>query len=69
MKRLVEFPLEQGGSVLIEIDEPPASPVTRALGKDHPAPAEQADKAVALSGRCCERRLGRGAPCRKSVTS
>jgi hypothetical protein len=69
VKRLVEFPFEQGGSVLIEIDEPPATPVTRGLGKDYPALVEQADKAVALSGRCCERRLGRSAPCRKSVTS
>jgi Trypsin-co-occurring domain 1 len=42
VKRLVEFPLEQGGSVLIEIDEPPASPVTRGLGKDHAALVEQA---------------------------
>jgi hypothetical protein len=44
VKRLVEFPLEQGGSVLIEIDEPPASPVTRGLGKDPPALVEKADK-------------------------
>jgi Trypsin-co-occurring domain 1 len=44
VKRLVEFPLEQGGSVLIEIEEPPASPVTRGLGKDHRALVEQADK-------------------------
>jgi hypothetical protein len=44
VKRLVEFPLEQGGSVLIEIDEPPAGPVTRGLGKDHPALVEQAGK-------------------------
>ena len=42
VKRLVEFPLEQGGSVLVEIDEPPAAPVTRGLGKDHPALVEQA---------------------------
>jgi Trypsin-co-occurring domain 1 len=44
VKHLVEFPLEQGGSVLIEIDEPPAGPVTRGLGKDHPALVEQAGK-------------------------
>ena len=44
VKRLVEFPLEQGGSVLIEVDEPPAGPVTRGLGKDHPALVQQADK-------------------------
>jgi hypothetical protein len=43
MKRLVEFPLEQGGSVLVEIDEPPG-PVMRGLGKDRPGIAEQADK-------------------------
>ena len=43
-KRLVEFPLEQGGSVLIETDEPPAGPVTRGLVKGHPALVEQADK-------------------------
>jgi len=44
VKRLVEFPLEQGGSVLIEIDESPAGPVTRGLGKAYPALVEQADK-------------------------
>ena len=44
VKRLVEFPLEQGGSVLVEIDEPSAGPVTRGLGKDHPALVEQAGK-------------------------
>ena len=44
MKRLMEFPLEQGGSILVEIDELPAGPVTRGLGKDHPALVEQAGK-------------------------
>ena len=44
VKRLVEFSLEQGGSVLVEIDEPPAGPVTRGLGKDHSALVEQAGK-------------------------
>jgi hypothetical protein len=44
VKRLVEFPLAQGGSVLVEIDEPPAGPVMRGLGKDRPSVAEQADK-------------------------
>jgi Trypsin-co-occurring domain 1 len=44
VKRLVEFPVEQGGSVLIEIEEPLAGPVTRGLGKDRPALVEQADK-------------------------
>jgi len=44
MKRLVEFPLDQGGSVLIETDEPPAGPTMRGLGKDHSTLVEQADK-------------------------
>ena len=44
VKRLVEFPLEQGGCVLIEIDEPPAGPVMRGLGKDHPTLAERTDQ-------------------------
>jgi hypothetical protein len=44
MNRLVEFPLEQGGSVLIEIDETPAGPAMRGLGKDRPTVAERADK-------------------------
>ena len=44
VKRLVEFPLAQGGSVLVEIDEPPAGPVMRGLGKDRSALVEQADK-------------------------
>jgi len=44
VKHLIEFPLEQGGSVLIEIDEPPAGPVMRGLGKDHPTLAERTDK-------------------------
>lgn len=35
MKRLVEFPLERGGAVLVEVDEPPAGPVMRGIGKDH----------------------------------
>jgi Trypsin-co-occurring domain 1 len=44
MKRLVEFRLDQGGSVLIEIDEPPAGPTMRGLGKDRSTLVEQADK-------------------------
>jgi Trypsin-co-occurring domain 1 len=44
VKRLVEFSLEEGGSVLVEIDEPPAGPVTRGLGKDHSALVEHASK-------------------------
>jgi hypothetical protein len=44
MKRLVEFPLEQGGSVLVEVDELPAGPATRGFGKDHLTVAERTDK-------------------------
>jgi len=44
MKRLVEFPLDEGGSVLVEVDEPPGGPVMRGLGKDRPALVEEADK-------------------------
>jgi hypothetical protein len=44
MKRLVEFPLDEGGSVLIEVDEPPAGPTMRGLGKDCSSLVEQADK-------------------------
>jgi Trypsin-co-occurring domain 1 len=44
VKHLVEFPLEQGGSVLIETDGPPDGPVMRGLGKDRPTLAERTDK-------------------------
>jgi NTP-dependent ternary system trypsin peptidase co-occuring protein len=44
MKRLVEFPLDQGGSVLVEIGEPPEGPVTRGLGRDRSGVVEEADK-------------------------
>jgi Trypsin-co-occurring domain 1 len=44
VKRLVEFPLEQGGSVLVETDEPPAGPMMRGLGRDHPTLADRTDK-------------------------
>ena len=44
VKRLVEFPLDQGGSVLIETDEPPAGPATRGLAKDRPTLVEKADE-------------------------
>jgi hypothetical protein len=44
MKRLVEYPLDQGGSVLIEVEEPPAGPVTRGLGKDRAVLVQKADK-------------------------
>ena len=42
IKRLVEFPLDQGGSVLIEVDEPPAGPTMRGLGKDRSTLVEKA---------------------------
>jgi hypothetical protein len=44
MKRLVEFPLDQGGSVLVEVDEPSAGPVTRGIGRDRVGLVEEADK-------------------------
>jgi Trypsin-co-occurring domain 1 len=44
VKRLVEFPLEHGGSVLVEVEEAPGGPVVRGLGKDRPTVAERADK-------------------------
>jgi len=46
MKRLVEFPLDQGGSVVIEVEDPPAAPVTRGMGKDRTALVEEADKSL-----------------------
>jgi len=44
MKRLVEFPLAQGGSVLVEIEDEPAGPAMRGIGKDRPTVAERTDK-------------------------
>ena len=45
MKRLVEFPLDQGGSIVVEVDEPPAGAVTRGLGgRDRSSLVEEADK-------------------------
>ena len=41
VKRLVKFMLEQGGSVLVKIDEPLAGPVMRGLRKERPSVAEQ----------------------------
>jgi hypothetical protein len=43
MKQLVEFPLDHGGSVLIEVNDPAAGPVMRGL-KDSAVLVEQADK-------------------------
>jgi hypothetical protein len=42
VKRLVEFSLDQGGSVLVEVDEPPGAPVMRGLGKDRSSVVEEA---------------------------
>src|SRR5438034_7007024 len=44
MKCLVEFSLAQGGSVLVEVDEPPPGSVTRGIGKDQSTLVEKADK-------------------------
>jgi Trypsin-co-occurring domain 1 len=44
LKRLVEFALDQGGSVLVEVDEPPGGPTMRGLGKDRSALVEEAEK-------------------------
>jgi hypothetical protein len=44
MKRLVEFSVDQGGSVLVEVDEPPPGPVMRGIGKDQSTLVEKADK-------------------------
>jgi hypothetical protein len=44
MKRLVEFPLDHDGSLLVEVDEPAAGPVTQGLGKDLTALVEATDK-------------------------
>lgn len=44
MRGIVEFQLDQGGSVLIEVNQSPAGPVMRGLGKDQLAVAQQAGK-------------------------
>jgi Trypsin-co-occurring domain 1 len=44
MKRLIEFPLEEGGSVLVEVDESPAGPTMRGLGKDRSTLVEEASR-------------------------
>jgi hypothetical protein len=44
MKRLVEFSLDQGGSVLVEVEEPPTGPVMRGIGRDQSNLVEKADK-------------------------
>ncbi len=64
MKRLVAFPLDQGGSVLIEVGEPPAGPAMCDPGEDRSAVAEQAGRtfedaaaAVIPAVRCLAARL------------
>jgi len=44
MRRLVEFPLTQGGSLLVEVNEPLEGPVSRGLGKDRSSLVEEADR-------------------------
>jgi hypothetical protein len=44
MKGLVEFQLDQGGSVLVEVDATPTGPVMRGLGKDRSTVVVEADK-------------------------
>lgn len=43
MKRLVEFPLDQGGTVVVEVDDPLGGPVMRG-GKGRTALVDEADK-------------------------
>lgn len=43
MKRLVEFPLDHGGSVLVEVTDPASGPVMRGL-RDTTALLQQADE-------------------------
>ena len=43
MKRLVEFPLDHGGSVLVEVTDPDSGPVMRGL-RDNTALLQQADR-------------------------
>ena len=44
VKRLVEFALEDGGTVVVEVDEPSGAPVTRGIGKDRSTLVVEADK-------------------------
>ena len=44
MIRLVEFPLDHGGNVVVELDEPPAGQTMRGLGKDRSWIVEQAGR-------------------------
>ncbi|TCC41211.1 CU044_2847 family protein [Kribbella speibonae] len=42
MRRLAEFPLGDGGTVLVEVDD--GGPVMRGIGKDRAALIEEADR-------------------------
>ena len=44
VKQLVEFSLEQGGSVFVQVDDAPGGSVMRGLGKDRPTVAERTDR-------------------------
>jgi hypothetical protein len=44
MKRLVEFPFDQDGRVLVEVDDPPGGSVTCGLGKNRSTLVEDADR-------------------------
>jgi hypothetical protein len=46
MNRLFQFPLDQGGTVLIEVSEPSAGPTMRGTEKDRSALVEKADRAL-----------------------
>lgn len=44
MKRLVEFPLDQGGSIVVEVDEPSGGPTMRGIGRDRDTLVDKADR-------------------------
>ena len=46
MKRLVEFPLDQGGSVVAEVGDSPSATGIRGLGKDRSTLVEEADRTL-----------------------
>ena len=50
MTRVIEVPLEEGGSILVEVDETPELPVTRGLGSSAAAPPVSAPLEQMLAG-------------------
>lgn len=44
VKQLAEFPLDEGGSVFVAVDDAPGGPVMRGLVKDPATLAERTDK-------------------------